>query len=232
MRAAMSDRRDALATALTRRLTDESNPHSAASRARQRRWQLLLDAFPDLASMRVIDLGGLVGEWQRAPLRPASVLVVNLFDQAGADGIETLTVDACALSPSAFGAPPGRPFDLVYSSSVLDLVGGHWRRVEFARVVGELADRHWVQTANRYFPLDAYTLFPFQPSLPLEARAWLAPRWPLGYRRAPDRHAGVLLNLERDPLSAAALAAYFPASEIWRERVAGLTKSVIAVKRR
>jgi hypothetical protein len=220
------DEQTGRASALTRRLIDESDRRSVASEARRRRWQQLLTAFPDLAQMRVIDLGGVVGEWQRAPVQPASVLVVNLFDQEPVGTIDALTGDACALSAAEVGR-----FDLAYSNSVLDLVGGHSRRTEFANVVGSLAERHWVQTPNRYFPVDACTLFPFQPLLPLEVRAWLARRWPLGYRRTDDHTGSVLINLSRDPLSAAGLAAYFPDSEIWRERFYGLTKSLIAVRR-
>ena len=86
---------------------------------------------------------------------------MNLFDQEPTDRVSTLTHDACTLCAADVGE-----FDLVYSNSVIDLVGGHTPRMAFASIVHELAGRHWLQTPNRYFPIDACTLFPFQPSLP------------------------------------------------------------------
>src|SRR6185437_14583412 len=123
----------------------------------------------------------------------------------------------------------GRQFDLVFSNSVIDQVGGHYRRLGFAQTVHEMAPHHSVQTAYRYFPLDAYTLFPGQQSLPLCARAALSRHWPLGYRRDRDHRESVLRNLELESLSATALRAYFPDAAILKERIAGLVKSLIAV---
>ena len=70
-------------TALRQRLVD--GPDSLGERNRARRWQWLQDTFPDLSSMSVIDLGGTVEAWLRAPLRPAAVHVVNLEPQPASD---------------------------------------------------------------------------------------------------------------------------------------------------
>lgn len=211
------------ASKITRLLTDATNPNSMASRARRRRWRRLAEIF-DLASMTVIDLGGLVDDWRRAPVRPRNVVVVNLFEQSPAPGIEAIVADACSL-PAGVGS-----FDLVYSNSVIDLVGGHARRLQFAEAVRDLSPHHWIQTAYRYFPIDAYSLFPFQQSLPLHARAFVVRHWPLGYRHASGLRESVLINLSVESLSASALGAYFPDSEILRERWCGLTKSLIACR--
>ena len=52
-------------------------PGSLGERRRFRRWEWLHAAFPDIESMSVIDLGGTVEAWLRAPVRPASVHVVE-----------------------------------------------------------------------------------------------------------------------------------------------------------
>lgn len=176
--------------------------------------------------MRVIDLGGVVAQWRSAPVRPAGLTVVNLYPQPSDGYAEVLVGDACALSPDVLQ----RRFDLVYSNSVIDQVGGHYRRLQFADTVTTLGEHHWIQTAYRYFPLDAYTLFPGQQLLPLRARAAVSRHWPLGYRHADTRRDAVVLNLEVDELSKTALTAYFPESEVIAERMLGLTKSLIAVK--
>jgi hypothetical protein len=212
---------------LTQYLTDTDDPRSLAARARTKRWQTLVRTFPDLAEMSVIDLGGVVSAWQQAPVRPAQLTVVNLFDQVAHGGVEVFIADACALPPELIR----RDFDIVYSNSVMDLVGGHLRRMQFAANVHALGSRHWIQTAYRYFPLDSYTLFPLQQLLPLRARATIVRRWPFGHRHAQSQRDSVLNSLEVDSLSKTALEAYFPDSEILTERVAGMVKSLIALKR-
>lgn len=212
---------------ITQLLTDTSDPRSLASRARRRRWERLYETFPDLGEMNVIDLGGVGARWRQAPIRPARLTLVNVADQPADDATEVFVADACSLPEELLL----RRFDLVYSNSVLDQVGGHYRRMQFAAATRALSDRHWIQTAYRYFPMDAYTLFPGQQLLPLRARAAISRRWPLGYRHAADERESVLRSLEIDELSRTALKAYFPDAEIVTERVFGIVKSLIAVKR-
>jgi hypothetical protein len=213
---------------LTRWLTDSEDPRTLAARARRRRWERLHTTFPDLAQMSVIDLGGVASQWRWAPVRPARLTVVNLVEQDPEEGAEEVLVgDACEL-PAGLLA---RSFDLVFSNSVIDQVGGHHRRLRFADAVRTLGPRHWIQTAYRYFPLDSYTLFPAQQLLPLRVRAAVSRHWPLGYRHADDELDSILLNLEVEELSRTAFRAYFPTSEIVAERTLGLTKSLIAIGR-
>jgi len=213
---------------VTALLTDTSNPASFASRTRRRRWDRLQNLFPDIAEMNVIDLGGVVTEWELLPTRPARLTVVNLYDQEPLRADTRVFVgDACALPHQL----RDERFDLVFSNSVIDQVGGHHRRLDFVDGVRRLADRYWIQTAYRYFPLDAATLFPFQQQLPLRLRAEISQHWPIGFRHADSEHEAVLLNLSIEGLSRTALRAYFPEATILTERWAGLTKSLIAVKR-
>ena len=55
--------------------------------------------------------------------------------------MEVVQGDACA---GGFGK-----FDLVFSNSVLEHLGGHGRRRQFADVVHESAPEWWVQTPYR-----------------------------------------------------------------------------------
>jgi hypothetical protein len=211
---------------ITRLLTDTSDPASAASRTRRRRGERLLVEFPALGDMTVIDLGGVASEWNLVPVRPAHLTVVNLFEQEAGAATDVFVGDTCELPATL----DGKRFDLVFSNSVIDQVGGHHRRLQFAENVHALGDRHWIQTAYRYFPLDAATLFPLQQELPLAGRAWLARHWPLGHRRASAQSDSVAINLEIEGLSKTAFAFYFPDSKIVPERWAGMVKSLIAIR--
>jgi hypothetical protein len=175
--------------------------------------------------MRVLDLGGTVTHWANHQARPASVVVLNIEDQqTDFDWITVVEGDAC--NPPAVVA--GDYFDLVYSNSVIEHVGGHARRGQFATVVHERAPYHWIQTPYRYFPIEPHWIFPGLQFLPTVARARVVPHWPLAPAHPHGRQA-MSDVLEIELLSKTEFSFYFPDSEIIGESFAGLTKSLIAV---
>jgi hypothetical protein len=97
-------------------------------------------------------------------------------------------------------------------------------RPAFASEIRRVGDRYFVQTPNRYFPIDPIYHLPFFQLLPHRLRRWLVDRFTLGMR---GRDSEELIELVRPR----ELRALFPDAEIHRERVLGLTKSLIAVRR-
>jgi hypothetical protein len=204
-------------------------PTSIGQRMRSRRWNWFRTQFPDIESMSVIDLGGTVEAWLRAPVRPASVHVVNLEPDVAAETpawIRAEQGDACNLPPHIGSAG----YDLVFSNSVLEHVGGHVQRMRFADSVHKLADLHWVQTPYRYFPVEPHWLFPGFQFMPLAARARISAVWPLAHTKSASRDEGLDAAMGVELLSRSEMAYYFPSSVIRQERFAGLTKSLIAAK--
>jgi hypothetical protein len=222
---------------ITEILTD-TEARSASGWARARRQQQLRREFPDLAQMRVLDLGGEPHTWTGPGPRPREVTILNIPWVAeaqaraleGTPGMEWLTPvggDACD--------PPEElrrsRFDLVHSNSVIEHVGGHRRRVAFAYWAQALGDHLWVQTPNRWFPIEPHWLCPGFQYLPPRGRAAVQKVWPIGSfterRGELEQRLGDVLDIEL--LSASELRFYFPSARILRERVAGLAKSLIAV---
>lgn len=208
------------------RLVD--SPSSLGARRRQRRAGWLSEAFPALADMNVIDLGGRVETWSNAPVRPAHVHVVNL-EQPPAETPTWADVDhgdACQL-PDPIAQ---RRYDLVFSNSVIEHVGGHERRLRFAETVHRLADAHWIQTPYRYFPVEPHWIAPGMQFLPVWARVRVARAWPLA--AVPDRDIAAATRnvLWTELLDKTQLRHYFPDSRVRAERMAGLAKSLIAYR--
>ena len=202
---------------------------SWGGRRRARRWDWLVREFPDLERMSVLDLGGDAGTWMQSRLHPASVHVVNI-DTPPAEVPAWITVDtgdACAL-PAAIAS---RRYDLVFSNSVIEHVGGHERRLRFAESVHALAPMHWVQTPYRYFPVEPHWVAPGMQFLPVRARAALARRWPLAHVRSADLRDALTGVLWTELLDRSQMRYYFPDSVLLSERLAGLTKSLIVVKK-
>lgn len=180
--------------------------------------------------MTVLDLGGYAWNWTTAPDHPKTVLVVNLDDQPATDmpsWAEQIKGDACALPTDVLE----RRFDLVYSNSLIEHVGGYFKRVAVAQAVQALGTHHWVQTPARSFPVEQHWVFPFFQFFPVIVRANISRRWPLSPPHL--REATIEENVDNvlgvDLVSVAEMRRLFPQAEIFRERFLGLTKSIIAV---
>jgi hypothetical protein len=206
-------------------IADPAEIRSMGTYLRRRRWEVFSRRFPDITGMRVIDLGGTSRHWITSPLRPSSVVVVNLLNDTGpASWITAVKADACNL-PAELRR---KDFDLVYSNSLIEHLGGHARRCDFGSNVRSLAPHHWIQTPYRYFPVEPHWLFPGLQFLPQRARASAIRHWPLS-PALPDPQQALRDVLEVELLSRTEMGFYFPDSEIIHERVFGITKSLIAV---
>jgi hypothetical protein len=210
---------------------------SFSARARARRFQTLLGHFPSLGDMRVLDFGGEPHSWRNVPVRPREIVLLNLDWQVARTDYE-IGDDASWMSVVAGNAcaPPEAirqdRFDLVFSNSVIEHVGGHEQRSEFARWARELGTHHWIQTPNRYFPIEPHWVFPGFQFLPARAQAHAMRHWPIGNDAGRDWTYDKALEIVRgvELVTASDMRGYFPDATIVRERLAGLTKSLVAVR--
>jgi hypothetical protein len=204
-------------------LVNPDNPNSLGARMRIRRWDLFSAAFPDLREAKVLDLGGGPRFWRNAPEHPAHVTSVNLSPVAADEPwITHIVGDACTIGDLG-------SFDIVFSNSLIEHVGGHERRLRLAELVGTSAPRYWVQTPYRYFPIEPHFVVPGMQFLPLGARAAIAERWHAGPRRIPPADALTMVEWI-ELLGIRQLRSYFPQARIEIERIGRVPKSIIAVR--
>jgi hypothetical protein len=219
-----------LGKSLRERVVD--GPESLGARTRARRWEVFCHAFPELERMAVLDLGGTTEAWRRAPVKPKTVVVLNLTEPGTSDdpSVTAVAGDACDARGALSMAGIDQEFDLVFSNSLIEHVGGHASRRAVASEVAALAPYHWVQTPNRHFPVEPHWLFPGMQFLPVRLRITVAEKWPLSHT-PPSSHQDAQENvLWTELIGVSELRAYFPDSEIFKERLAGLTKSITAVR--
>jgi len=106
-------------------------------------------------------------------------------------------------------------FDIAYSNSLIE----HVAPAERPMVAGELrrvARRYFVQTPNRWFPIEPHVLLPLFHLLPLRARR---PLWRLGVSKDPFEDVRLLGPRQ--------LRKLFPDGVLVRERLGPLTKSLV-----
>jgi hypothetical protein len=111
-------------------------------------------------------------------------------------------------------------------------VGDSESQARFARETMRVGRRFWVQTPNRWFPVEQHLLMPLVHWLPRRWQRVLAPRLSLaqialGLSR--DRREFYMIHYLCDVhlLDAAGLRALFPGATLVRERFRGCTKSLI-----
>lgn len=212
--------------ALRNRFVDA--PGSLGERLRNARWERFRGLFPGIADMSVVDLGGTADMWLRAPLRARHVHVVNL-EPHPADLPDWITAQNADVTDPAVAAALGS-YDVVFSNSTIEHVGGHSQRRRFADAVEKLAPLHWIQTPYRYFPVEPHFVAPGFQFLPLAARARLVRRWPLTHSRPATPQEGMDAVIGIELLTRAEMRYLFPDSRLIGETFLGLTKSLISVR--
>jgi hypothetical protein len=191
--------------------------------ARARRWERLLERFPDFQNYHVLDLGGTTNTWlQEAPVQPKHVTIVNTYPLVD-PGLHWMTVTMGDATTMRYW---GDRVDFVYCNSVIEHVGGHERRVGLAETVVKLAPEFWVQTPYRYFPLEPHWRFPGMQFLPTNARAAISRNWigNPGYRgKTKGESIEDVLSIEL--LTKTEMRWYFPTADV---KITG--KSLIAAR--
>ncbi len=210
------------------RLADNRLPGSPANRFRKRRFRLfesLLEPLP--RPVRILDVGGREDFWRQmgaVGTADLEISLLNLTPDAAPGALPTVIGDAREMS--RFG---DREFDVVFSNSVIEHLGHLADQRRMAAEVRRVGARYFVQTPNRWFPIEPHFFFPGFQFLPLATRIALVRRFALGYHEAlPDPADARRAVTEIRLLGAGELRELFPDARIHRERVLGTTKSLIA----
>jgi hypothetical protein len=168
---------------------------------------------------KVVDLGGTCEIWKFVQT-PLDITIVNLpgvdVHKSGASHHSFEFVEGDATDLKAYGDDQ---FNLVFSNSVIEHVGGVDRQLAFSREVRRLAPAYYIQTPSIWFPLEAHSGVPFWWALPERIRRRLIERW----RREVPAWAEMIEGTT--VITRKKLQAYFPDGRIITERVAGIPKS-------
>lgn len=189
-------------------------------RWRERRYRLFLDLCRVEPDDRILDVGaGAGGALERFNTTNEIIAVDIRPEESEWLGKPNVTVqygDATRL-PFADGE-----FPVVFSNSVIEHIPRALQPA-FAAEVRRVGRRYFVQTPNRYFPVEPHYQLPLFQFLPGRVQRALNRRFSLGWR---EKGHWEEINL----LSARDLRRLFPDGELRRERLFGMTKSLMMVR--
>lgn len=194
-----------------------------AGRMRPRRMQEFLRRMAPDDRTPILDIGGVPAFWEGTDL---NVTVLNLkLPEGHGSALEVVEGDATAL-PFADGS-----FEIAFSNSMIEHLYTRENQLQAATEAMRVGRRLWIQTPNRWFPIEPHFLTPFVHWLPRGVRRRIVRNftvWGLLARPTPDEAARTVdeINL----LSARDLRRMFPGCTILRERFLGMTKSLIVVR--
>lgn len=187
-----------------------------SARARSKRLEIFIEQMRPQSGEQILDVGCGRAGWLN-DLDPGIEVVGIDRDPSlpGYEGPNRSYRQADALDlPFADGE-----FDIAFSNSVIEhLLPTDWQR--FSSEIQRVAARFFVQTPNKWFPVEPHVLLPGYQFLP---RTLQRKVWSLAVRNEPYDEITLLTSND--------LSSLFPKAEILRERVGPSTKSLIAVGR-
>jgi hypothetical protein len=193
---------------------------------RKKRMLAFQQMFPISEGTRILDVGGTRLNWELLSARP-QVTLLNLGVEDRIEGrFHWKPGDARQLQFA------DNSFDICYSNSVIEHVGGPEDWAKFAKEIRRTAPAYYVQTPNYWFPVETHQVSLFLHWLPHRIERRLVrylSGWGWATRETQENIDKWLaynnLLTKRD------MVRLFPDAEIIVERFLLLPKSLIAVKR-
>ena len=207
------------------RLADRRDPRSWSAKFRRARGKHLAHVLSSLPRpITLLDVGGDPAFWDVVGFNDGVEITIVNNDASVSDArFHFVHGDARNLSQFADAS-----FDVVVSNSVIEHVDD---QKAMAHEVMRVGKRFYVQTPNRWFPVDPHYLVPLFHWLPRRMQIALLTRFDIGWLRSGgDARAAEMLIDSIRLLTGRDLARLFPDATIWRERFFGLTKSLTAYR--
>ena len=213
------------------KLVDHQQEKSLSNRFRSSRFMLfkkLIGSIP--VPIKILDAGGREEIWQKEGLcqqnkRDLDITIINL-EQTPVHSPNVRVVVGNVTNMDNFN---NQEFDVVFSNSVIEHVGEYQDQQRMAQEIKRVGKRYFIQTPNRYFPIEPHFLFPLFQFFPLWLKMLLITNFDLGNRpKTKDKKKAKKLVTSIRLLTKTEMMNLFPEAKIYEEKILGMTKSFVA----
>jgi hypothetical protein len=203
-------------------------PLSWGNRFRNKRFEFLrgkLDTLPK--PVRILDIGGLESFWTNRGYGDNPDFQITLLNlekhPTSCSCIDSISGDATNL----FGIGD-KEFDVAFSNSVIEHLYTLDNQRQMALEIQRVGKHHFVQTPNKYFPVEPHYLLPFFDWLPASWKYIILTKTKLSRLKKWNHQDAKQYVDEIRLISFREFKRLFPQSHMYKEKIMGLTKSFTA----
>lgn len=207
------------------------NPKSLGAKFRAKRTKkfekLFFRNFNPEKSISILDVGGTDNFWIKSQIPNVPgvrITLLNLhLEKTSHPHISSMIGDATNMKD--FG---DKKFDLVFSNSVIEHLYTFENQQKMANEIQRVGRKYFIQTPNKYFPIEAHYAIPFAQYLPKKLLLLILTKTKLSRLQRWDYQAAKQYLDEIRLLNKSELGQLFPKSKLIKEKVLGMTKSLTA----
>jgi predicted SAM-dependent methyltransferase len=177
----------------------------------------------------ILDIGGTQDYWHKMDffqLYPqVKITLVNLgTEHVEHPNLTSMAGDACNLFQFQ-----DKSFDIVFSNSVIEHLFSWENQQKMASEVLRIGRHYYIQTPNKYFPIEPHWMTPFYQFLPRGVKIQLTKNLNLGHypKTATIEEAKKRVD-EVKLLSSKEMKSLFPSAAQYQEKLMGFIKSITA----
>lgn len=209
--------------------SDQPSSLGAKFRAkRQKDFEVLFyNVFSKNKPFRILDLGGTAYFWKNSSIPDLPNVKITLLNlhQESTDHPNITGVVGDATEMPQFDAGF---FDLVFSNSVIEHLYTLENQRKMADEVMRVGKYFFIQTPNKYFPVEAHYALPFAQFYPKSLTYFLLTKTKLSRLRSWKSEDAEQYLEEIKLLDEKGMRALFPTASIYQEKLLGLVKSISA----
>jgi predicted SAM-dependent methyltransferase len=189
--------------------------------------KLFFKNFNPEKPIKILDVGGTAYFWNHSqvPNIPGvRITLLNLHEEKPTHP-HIISAIGDATSMKEFS---DQSFDLVFSNSVIEHLYTFENQVKMADEIRRVGKKYFIQTPNKYFPVEAHYALPFAQYLPKDLLLFLLTKTKLSRMKRWEKAEAKQYLEEIRLLDEKEMKALFPEAKILKEKAAGLTKSLTA----
>jgi SAM-dependent methyltransferase len=200
----------------------------SVARLRKRRFLFfkeLLSAIP--RPVTILDVGGSPWFWESMGFHKENdirLTLVNLMRlETDQPNFNSIVQDARDMRQFK-----DKEFDIVFCNSLFEHIVDADDRALISNEIRRVAKRYFIQTPNRYFPIEPHSFMPFFQFFPLRLKIWLLAHLDMGwYKKLKDKDKAREVADSVRLLDRKEIKGLFPEASVYEEKFLWLTKSFV-----